>query len=335
MADMNLNSPAEGAPASPPSWQEALSATMGEAVAEASDGAEGGDQTADGADGVEEADAADEVAGASDADPAVEAEDGAEAQADGATKAMTWDGKPDSMPPEFKAHIDAAVTEAVKKRESEMSRGVDKLLREKAAVEQRLQAFEAHYQQQQAAPQQQAGPPKRPADTATQDEWDGYYDQQQKWVTKQTISEMIQTGALLTPEMVRPIQQQVTQASAQAEQIGRLQYIARLPGCSDEIMQRMADIATKDENLYGLMSSDKGAESVFNIAKAQLEYEAKLAGVGAKAEEQARRGATAGNNAVSRPGGVRKEGERVARPKESFRSVSERVDYEIAQARKA
>lgn len=146
---------------------------------------------------------------------------------------------------------------------------------------------------------------------------------------------MIQSGVLLTPDMVQPIKQQVSQAAAQAEQISRLQYIARLPGCSDEIMQRMADIAQKDENLYSLMSTDRGSETVFNIAKAQLEAEQKLAGIGAKAEDEARRGAAAAGNAVGRPGGVRKEGERVGRPKESFKSVAERLEYEIAQSRRA
>jgi hypothetical protein len=335
MSDMNLNSPAEGAAASTPSWQEALSATVSEAVAGSSDGAEVSDEAADSADGIEEADAADKAAGASDADPDEVAADGAEAQPDGAQKAFTWDGKPDSLPPEIMAIVEAAKTEAVKKRESEMSRGVQKILQEKAAMEQQLQAIYAHQQQAQAAPQQQAGPPKPPADSAGPEEWDKYYDQKSAWTTKQTIAEMIQTGALLTPEMVRPIQEQSQEAAIQTRQVALLQHAARLPGCTDEIMAKMAELGTKDKKLHSLMWEFDGIETVFNIAKAQSEYEAKLAGVGVKAEDDARRGAAAGKQAMSRPGGVRKEGERVGRPKESFRSVAERVEYEIAQARKA
>lgn len=336
MSDMNLNSHEDAGSPATPSWNEALSATMREAIAESSEGADGGDQAAEQAEVIEEADAGDEPAGASDDDSGDSPAGGQDTEAKEPDKAIAWDGKPDTMPPEFKAHLESAVTEAVKKRESEMSRGVNKLLQERAEMQAQLQAMYAQIQQNQVAPQQQqAGPPKPPAGDADPADWDRYYSEQTAWTTKQTIAEMVKSGQLLTPEMVQPIQQQVSQAAAQAEQIGRLQYIARLPGCSDEIMQRMAEIAKEDENLYGLLSTDKGSETVFKLAKAQLEAEQKLAGVGAKAESDARRGASAAGNAVGRPGGVRKEGAPAGRPKESFRSVEERIAYEIAQARRA
>lgn len=338
MTESNLNLQTEAGSPATSSWKEALSETMSEAVTSSGDGADAGDNTAQDAAVAEEADAGDTPAGASGDDGGDSAGDGEQVES-GATQAGKWDGKPESIPSEYKAYMDAAVSEAVKKRESEMSRGVNKILQERAELHGKLQEAYAYIQNQQQgiAPQQRqgSGPPRQPAESASPEEWDKYYDDRTAWTTQQTIASMIQQGALLTPGMVQPMQAQMQQAAAQNEQIARLQYIARLPGCTDEIMHRMADIAQKDENLYSLLLSDKGSETVFNIAKAQLEAEQKLAGVGSKVEENARRGAAAAGQAVSRPGGVRKEGERVGRPRESFRSVAERIEYEIDQARKA
>jgi hypothetical protein len=120
----------------------------------------------------------------------------------------------------------------------------------------------------------------------------------------------------------------MAQMSAQVEQRERLTFVANLPGCTDTTMLTMAELAKADPNLHALMNTDEGARTLFNIAKSQEAAAAKMAGVGKKAEEQARRGAQASKGAVPRPGGVRKSVENPDIPQGmQFRNTRERIEY--------
>lgn len=314
-------------------WKEAMAATFEEAAQSFDEGGAPDEAT----EGTEEADPADEAEGGYDADTDDDSvDDSDDGSDDDGAESGEWNGDPDTIPDTLKPAFEKALDAAVAKRQDEMTKGVQKYVQKLAEERQQLalQMQQVSLMQQQLAQQigprspQQVGPP-RPAEDAAPEEWDRYYDERAAWVAntqfEARMRQAMERGELPDPNRMAAMQ-------AQVEQRERLTFVANLPGCTDTTMLTMAELAKSDPNLHALMDSNEGARTLFNIAKAQEAAQAKVAGVGKKAEEQARRGAQASKGAVPRPGGVRKSVENSDVPQGmQFRNAREKIEYLLKQ----
>lgn len=326
---------ADAAPAATPAaWRDTLATTVSEAVAESMDAApaEGSEEVlldadpADGAEGGDEGDTSEQYAsGEDDGDGEVE-------------ESGEWDGNPDTIPERFKSAFEKAVDAKSAKREAEMNKGVQKVLgqlqSDRQLLQQQMAQVQAWQQQMQAQQAPQNLGPKEPGEDASREEWTRYYDDRASWIADQRVerhmAQLRQTGVIPDPN-------QMASVVAQQKQIERMNYISALPGLDQDVANKMKEVAENDRNLYTLMAqSNEGAETVFKIAKAQVEYERAAKKAGASAEDTARRGANARQNAIPRLNGARQESEPDPLPKgKKYRNVREKIDDVIASQKRS
>ena len=326
---------ADAAPAATPSaWRGKLASTVSEMVTSAMDG----DEPAEGTEEAPgEADATDEVEGADEGDALEQDASGEDDGDDEGAESQEWTGDPDAIPDTLKPAFEKAVGAAIAKRESEMNKGVQKVLNQLQSERQLLQQQMAQMQAWQQQMQTQQAPanlgPQEPGEDASREQWQRYYDERAAWVADQQferrMAQMRQTGAIPDPNHFAAMR-------AQQQQIERMNYISALPGLDQDVANRMKEIAEGDRNLYSLLAqSNEGAETVFKIAKSQVEAERAAKKAGATAEETARRGARARNNAVPRLNGVRQESEPDPLPQgKKYRNTREKIDAVIASQKR-
>lgn len=320
----------DAAPAATPSaWRDKLATTVSDMVSESMEG----QAPADGSEEVpDEADAADEAEGVDEGDPLEQDASGEDDGDDEGADSGEWDGDPDTIPDTLKPAFEKAVGAAFAKREAEMNKGVQKVLNQLQSERQMLQQQMAQMQVWQQQMQTQQAPqnlgPKEPSEDAGREEWTRYYDERAAWVADQQferrLAQLRQTGVIPDPN-------QMASVVAQQKQIERMNFISALPGLDQDVANKMKEVAENDRNLYTLMAqSNEGAETVFKIAKAQVDAERAAKKAGATAEETARRGANARRNAVPRLNGVRQTAEADPLPQgKKYRNVREKIDAVI------
>ena len=337
---------ADAAPAATPSaWRGKLASTVSEMVTSAMDG----DEPAEGTEEAPgEADATDEVEGADEGDALEQDDSGEDDGDDEGAESQEWTGDPDAIPDTLKPAFEKAVGAAIAKRESEMNKGVQKVLNQLQSERQLLQQQMAQMQAWQQQMQTQQAPanlgPQEPGEDASREQWQRYYDERAAWVADQQferrMAQMRQTGAIPDPNHFAAMR-------AQNQQIERMNYInsrlqevvAEMPNdtsIAQEVATRMKELAEGDRNLYTLLAqSDDGAGTVFGLAKSQVLAERAAKKAGATAEETARRGARARNNAVPRLNGVRQESEPDPLPQgKKYRNTREKIDAVIASQKR-
>ena len=321
------------------SWEEAMSAATREAAAEF--GSMTGEETevADDADtGEDDAsegyESADDTAAETEETDSDEAEVSEDDKGEPEPLGMKWDGNPETIPAEWKPGWDRAM--------AMVSKGVNKRLREIAEKEKQLDAVILQYRQATApqAPQQAAADndpmPQKPAESASDEVWESYYDARAEWKARQVLKQEIAAGRIVTADK----HHEVADHMARQERLG---LIARQDGCTDAVMYRMAQMAEANPVLAGMLESDDGSLALFQLARRDVEMEqavgatqAQQAEAAKKAAEEAKRKAGAGKAALPRPGGATKASpvDEVFQAKKDRMDASERLAYLNRQAAK-
>lgn len=293
-----------------PSWEEAMSAATREAAAafassqsgeetEVTDDADTGEDDApEGDQDVDDTAAETEEAESEEGDP------GEGDKGDPEPLGMKWDGNPDTIPAEWKPGWDRAM--------AMVQKGLNKRLRELAAKEKELDSVILQYRQATApqTPQKAAADndpmPQKPAESASDEVWESYYDARAEWKARQVLKQEIANGNIITADKHHAVADQM----ARQERLG---LITRQEGCTDEVMYRMAQMAEADPVLAGMLESDSTALTLFQIARRDVAMEqaargaqAQKADAAQKAAEEAKRKAGAAKAAIPRPGGSTK-----------------------------
>ncbi len=226
-----------------------------------------------------------------------EPEDALEAEASPAV--FEWDGDPDKLPPEI---VYEGNKYDLKKVFRTMQAGYTKRMQEVAeqrrhyeqAAAQAMQLLESRQREQAAASDPR---PANPTDTMSDDEYNRRVDEIQQWNARQAYRAMVEKGDVPDPQRVM---RQTQEYELVAEANRRAAMVSSLDGYTDQIGNRMVEMAEADPAVASMMTTDAGIKAVFRQAKLEAENAALKAAAARKHEASVRRKARAPRNAVSR-----------------------------------
>ena len=289
-------------------WEAAEEAAISEESEELVDEVES--EVAD----VDEAEPEDDVEVEADDEDEDEAEDEEEQEEEDppaeAKEPVAWDGNPQTLPPELKPYVDNVV------------RGVNMKLQEVAQIRKELQAELERAKSQAQGPKEVANEqPPFPTDDDSPEEYN------RKWAAINKYNAEQAARAVLAEREQSPDNSRLQQAAAFAEAQQRYIRLQSQPGYSDEIADKMVEIAQSDSSGYWndqLQTSDQGTLALFELAKTQMTAaslqktaEELKKTAASKATDETKRKAGAAKRQVSRPSGTRK-----STPAENFKKMS-------------
>ena len=215
-----------------------------------------------------------------------------DAEADGPVE-FEWDGNPETVPANLRPYYDKTYEVMRKGVDVWMSKKATEWQQQRQAYEQRLKDLEdrAREQQQKAI---EPPEPTEPGENATAQDWQKYTRDLARYEAWQIINDREQLNAPANLEYQR-------QLEYQQEAIRRSNMIESQPGYTDEVGNKMVELAKSNPYWSSLINTDEGLMALFDTVKTQVEA-AKHKEAAAKASSaEIQHKANAAKRRVSKP----------------------------------